>query len=127
MSGAVFDSSAVLAIINAERGAERAIEMLDGALLSAVNHAEVVTKLVEKGMDRDQARSTILKIGLEVIDFGIDLADRTGELRPQTRHLGLSLADRACLALAEREDLSAVTADKSWTATDLGIDIHLIR
>ena len=127
MSGAVFDSSAVLAIINAERGAERATEMLDGALLSAVNHAEVVTKLVEKGMDRDQARSTILKIGLEVIDFGIDLADRTGELRQGTRQLGLSLADRACLALAEREGVSAITADKSWTATDLGIDIHLIR
>ena len=127
MSGAVFDSSAVLAIINAERGAERATEMLDGALLSAVNHAEVVTKLVEKGMDRDQARSTILKIGLEVSDFGIDLADRTGELRQGTRHLGLSLADRACLALAEREGVSAITADKSWTATDLGIDIHLIR
>ena len=101
--------------------------MLDGALLSAVNHAEVVTKLVEKGMDRDQARSTILKIGLEVIDFGIDLADRTGELRQGTRHLGLSLADRACLALAEREGVSAITAYKSWTATDLGIDIHLIR
>jgi PIN domain nuclease of toxin-antitoxin system len=127
MSGAVFDSSAVLAIINAESGAERATEMLDGALLSAVNHAEVVTKLLEKGMDRDQARSTILKIGLEVIDFGIDLADRTGELRQGTRHLGLSLADRACLALAEREGVSAITADKSWTATDLGIDIHLIR
>lgn len=127
MNGFVFDSSAVLAILNAEPGAERAIEMLSGALLSAVNHAEVMTKLVEKGMDRDQARSMVLGIGIEVVDFGIDLADRSGELRRQTRRLGLSLADRACLALAAREEIPAVTADRNWAAADLGVDIRLIR
>lgn len=127
MTGVVLDSSAVLAVINAEPGAERVIDLLDGALLSAVNHAEVMTKLVERGIDRALARSTILKIGIQVIEFGIDLADRTGELRPQTRHLGLSLADRACLALAEREGVPAVTADKKWAAAELGIEIQLIR
>lgn len=127
MTGVVLDSSAVLAVINAEPGAERVIELLDGALLSAVNHAEVMTKLVEQGIDRDLARSTVLNIGVQVIEYGIDLADRTGELRPQTRHLGLSLADRACLALAERERVPAVTADRKWAAADLGIDIRLIR
>ncbi|MBI5912746.1 MAG: type II toxin-antitoxin system VapC family toxin [Betaproteobacteria bacterium] len=127
MTGVVLDSSAVLAIINAEPGAERVIELLDGALLSAVNHAEVMTKLIERGIGRDLARSTVLNIGVQVIEFGIDLADRTGELRRQTRHLGLSLADRACLALAERARVPAVTADRKWAAADLGIDILLIR
>jgi PIN domain nuclease of toxin-antitoxin system len=127
MTAVVLDSSAVLAVINAEPGAERVIEVLDGALLSAVNHAEVMTKLAEKGIGRDLARSTVLKIGVQVIEYGIDLADRTGELRPQTRHLGLSLADRACLALAEREGVPAVTADRKWAMLDIGIEVSLIR
>lgn len=127
MSGVVLDSSAVLAVINAEPGAVRVIEVLDGALLSAVNHAEVVTKLAERGVNRELARSTVLKIGVQVIDFGIDLADRAGELRRETRHLGLSLGDRACLALAEHEGLPAITADKKWVAVDIGVDICVIR
>lgn len=127
MTGVVLDSSAVLAMINGEPGAEGVIELLDEAILSAVNHAEVMTKLVERGIDRVLARSTVLKTGIQVIEFGIDLADRTGELRRQTRHLGLSLADRACLALAERERVPAVTADRNWAAVDLGIEIRFIR
>jgi PIN domain nuclease of toxin-antitoxin system len=127
MTGVVLDSSAVLAIINGEPGAERVIEILDGALLSAVNHAEIMTKLAERGIGRDVARSTVLNIGVQIIEFGIDLADRTGELRRQTRRLGLSLADRACLALAEREGVPAVTADKKWAMLDIGIKVSLIR
>jgi ribonuclease VapC len=127
MTGVVLDSSAVLAVINAEPGADRVIEVLDGALLSAVNHAEIVTKLIERGVDRELARSTVLNIGIQVVEFGIDLADRTGELRRQTRHVGLSLADRACLALAECEGVSAVTADKKWALIDLDIDVQVIR
>jgi PIN domain nuclease of toxin-antitoxin system len=127
MTGVVLDSSAVLAIINGEPGAERVIELLDGALLSAVNHAEIMTKLAERGIGRDVARSTVLNIGVQIIEFGIDLADRTGELRRQTRRLGLSLADRACLALAEREGVPALTADKKWAMLDIGIKVSLIR
>jgi len=127
MSGAVLDSSAILAVINAESGADRVIEVLGGALLSAVNHAEVITKLVERGIARELARATVLNIGVQVLDFGIDLADRTGELRRETRRLGLSLADRACLALAERERVPVLTADRKWAEVDLAIDIRLIR
>jgi ribonuclease VapC len=127
MTGVVLDASAVLAVINAEPGAERVIELLDGAILSAVNYAEVVTKLIDRGIDLNRARSTVLKIGVQVVEYGIDLAERTGELRQQTRNLGLSLADRACLALAAREHLPAITADRKWTATNFGVEIHLIR
>lgn len=127
MSGAVIDSSAVLAVINAELGAEKAVGWLDGALLSAVNHAEVMTKLVELGLDRNLARSTVSKIGIRIVDYDADLADRTGELRIKTRHLGLSLGDRACLALAEREKAIVVTADRKWGQLKLGLEIQLIR
>lgn len=127
MIGVVLDASAVLALINAELGAERVIELLEQAMVSAVNHAEVMTKLIERGMDSELAKSTVLKIGLEIVDYGIDLADRTGELRRQTQHLGLSLADRACLALAQREGLPAVTADRKWAQVDIGVDVRLIR
>jgi PIN domain nuclease of toxin-antitoxin system len=64
---------------------------------------------------------------VRVIAFGIDLADRTGELRLLTRRLGLSLGDRACLALAEREKLPVITADRKWQLTDIGVQIQVIR
>ncbi|MGC1467364.1 MAG: type II toxin-antitoxin system VapC family toxin [Pseudolabrys sp.] len=127
MTGVVLDASAILALINAEPGADRVGELLEQAIVSAVNHAEVMTKLIERGMDGALAKSTILKIGLEIVDYGIDLADRTGELRRHTQHLGLSLADRACLALAQHEGLPAVTADRKWAQVDIGVDIRLIR
>ncbi|HWK34609.1 MAG TPA: type II toxin-antitoxin system VapC family toxin [Hyphomicrobium sp.] len=123
----VLDSSAVLAVINSERGAEQVIALLDGALLSSVNHAEVMSKLNEKGLDRDLARSTVLSLGVQILDYGIDLADRTGELRTQTRDLGLSLADRACLALAEREGVAVVTGDRKWGQLKVGIEVRLFR
>lgn len=127
MTAAVVDSSALLAVINAEPGAERATAWLDGASISAVNHAEVMTKLVEMGLPREVARLVVQKIGIQVLDYDVNLADRTGELRMRTKHLGLSLADRACLALAERERAFVVTADRSWAKADLDLDIRLIR
>jgi PIN domain nuclease of toxin-antitoxin system len=127
MTGVVLDSSAVLAVIHGERGADVVTQALDGAMLSAVNYAEVVTKLVERGTAWEFARTNVLKLGITVVAFDIDLANRAGELRRQTRHLGLSLADRACLALAERERLPALTGDRSWSSVDVGIEVRLIR
>lgn len=111
---AVLDSSAVLALLFGEPGAERVKRTLPGALLSAVNFAEIVTKLCERGMPQDQARFAIEAIGVEVVDFGIDQACVTGELRNRTRSAGLSLGDRACLALAQQQNLPAITADTAW-------------
>ncbi|HUN41819.1 MAG TPA: hypothetical protein VMU81_16155 [Acetobacteraceae bacterium] len=38
-----------------------------------------------------------------------------GALRKETRALGLSLGERACLALAIQLGAVAVTADRAWT------------
>jgi PIN domain nuclease of toxin-antitoxin system len=127
MTGVVLDSSAVLAVIHGERGAEVVASLLDGAMMSAVNYAEVVSKLVERGTAWEFASANVLKLDIAVVAFDLDLANRTGELRRQTRHLGLSLADRACLALAERERLPALTADRNWSSVNIGIDVRLIR
>jgi PIN domain nuclease of toxin-antitoxin system len=112
MTSIVLDASAVLAVINDEAGADAVYPNLYGAALSAVNYAEVTTKLAEGGTDRKAAVEAILRLGVQVVDFDKDLAERTGELRPLTRSRGLSLGDRACIALAEREGATVLTADR---------------
>ena len=126
MNEAVLDSSAVLALLLAEAGSDKVQEVLPGALLSAVNFAEVISKLCERGMPVDQARIAIETIGVEVIDFDGDQACLTGELRNSTRSAGLSLGDRACLALARQRTLPTLTADKAWSAL-AGFDVVAIR
>ena len=128
MTAIVLDASAVLAVISEERGADNVIQALRrGAVMSAVNYAEVISKLVERGLRRESARATVLNIGIQILDFDIELADRVGELRPQTKSYGLSLADRACLALAERQGLPALTGDRKWSQFDLGIEVRIFR
>lgn len=127
MASAILDASAILAVLQDEPGADRVYPALPGALVSAVNYAEVMSKLVEGGADRHKARQHVLALGIRVVDFDAGLADRVGELRRLTRHLGLSLADRACLALAEREQGSAFTGDRTWLGSVLGIDVQVIR
>ncbi|MCY3621307.1 MAG: type II toxin-antitoxin system VapC family toxin [Gammaproteobacteria bacterium] len=123
----VFDSSALLAIAFGENGADVAAQALDGAVISAVNAAEVVTRYVDRGSSPDQARRWFEDFGLAVRPFDEVLAMQTGSLREKTREHGLSLGDRACLSLAMRENASVVTADRAWASLDLGLDVQLIR
>lgn len=127
MGSAVLDASAVLAVLNAEVGAELVMGSLDDAVLSAVNYAEVVSKLVERGMNRLQACAAIAVIDMRIVAFDAALAERVGELRADTKRFGLSLADRACLALAEREGLPAFTSDRAWQGAVSSIEIRVIR
>jgi PIN domain nuclease of toxin-antitoxin system len=122
----VLDSSAILAVVNLEKGAEKVEPLLSDAIVSSVNAAEVLTKLVEKGISLEDALEDFLKLGLEVIKFDAKQAAKVAELRPLTKHLGLSLGDRACLALAILENAKAVTADKNWASLTL-CKIEVIR
>jgi ribonuclease VapC len=124
---AVLDASAVLAIYFNEPGADRVLVTLPGALLSAVNYSEVIGKCLDRGEAFAMTLRKVAAMGVEIIAFDAYLARRAGELRPLTKHLGLSLADRACLALAERENAPVLTADRKWARLDTGIDIRLIR
>lgn len=127
MADAILDSSALLALINGERGADKVAALLDGAAIGAVNYAEVVTKIIERGASAEETRRELAGIEVPVISFDSSLAERTGTLRPDTRKFGLSLGDRACLALAEREGAAALTADTRWSEIGLKIKVQLIR
>jgi PIN domain nuclease of toxin-antitoxin system len=127
MSEVVLDASAVLALINQEPGAERVEALLDDAVISAVNLSEVIAVLVEAGFEFDRASARIGALALQVIVFDQPQALRAGALRAATRSAGLSLGDRACLALAEARTAPAVTADRRWSTLELDADVQLIR
>ena len=127
MAKVVLDASALLAYINGEPGAEAVEAVLGEAMISAVNLAETATKLALKGGSRDRPLASLTDAELEVVAFDRALAEETGALAVSTRTWGLSLGDRACLALAKRERTTAMTADHAWSRLDIGVDIQLIR
>jgi ribonuclease VapC len=127
MAEAVLDSSALLALIYAEPGADVVRAALPQAVISAVNYAEVATKLLEMGFSEAQMQDFLWRSSCEVMDATAGQAIQAGLLRASTRHRGLSLGDRFCLALARDLDLPVLTADQAWRDLDLGVEITLIR
>lgn len=123
----VYDSSAVLAILLDEPGARRAAETLDHGVLSAVHASEVVARLIDQGAKDDDARGALQGLDLAIRPFDESLAVAAGLLRRSTRRRGLSLGDRACLALALRERAPVLTADRAWTELELDVEVELIR
>jgi PIN domain nuclease of toxin-antitoxin system len=130
---AVLDASALLALLKGEPGAERVAEALEqGAYLSAVNLAEVLSKLADWGEDPAEAQARMAQVGLlgaavEVLPFTGEDALEVARLRALTRAYGLSFGDRACLALARRLGLPALTAERAWAELGLGIPVEIIR
>lgn len=130
MSECVIDTSAVMAYLNDEAGADLAEEWLDkGAAISALCVQETIANLVRRDVDRDSALEMIEALGLEVHVLDLDLAVDAGALIALTQSKGLSHGDRACLALARRLQRPALTADTAWVdiADDVGVDVLLIR
>ena len=127
MNEAVLDASAILAVLNREPGADIVLASLAGSVVSAVTLTEVVAKLADRGADEISIRRTMGELGTRVIPFDEDQAYRAGLLRPLTRDQGLSLGDRACLALAQIEGLPALTADRNWSRVSIDVDIRQIR
>jgi PIN domain nuclease of toxin-antitoxin system len=126
VSDFVLDSSAVLALLWNEPGANVVATALPLAVISAVNVAEVVTKLTEVGSTTELFDRTLNRAQVEIAPFTESQARLCGELRRATKSRGLSLGDRACLALAIERGLTAVTADAAWVgATDA--PVNLIR
>ena len=117
----------MLAVFNREPGAEFVEPLLPKCQIGSVNLAEIATKLNEYGYSDDEIVLTIDEAGVEIIPFEQAQAIRTGTLRSATRSLGLSLGDRACLALAELTRTIALTADRAWLELELGIEVQSIR
>lgn len=127
MSKYVLDASAVLALLDAEPGASKVAAVLMDAAIGAVNLAEVHTKLVERGPAGRQALAEIVFAAEEIVPFTEEHAAITGALRASTTHLGLSLGDRACLALGIALGAEVYTAERLWAKLQLPCAIHLIR
>ena len=125
--GIVADASAVLALLKQEPFGEFDPEQLLGAAISSVNLTEVFEKLHSGGLSEAEANSAVDALHLQIIAFDEAQARIAARLRPQTRRAGLSLADRACLALGLRLDKRVVTADRIWATLDLGVEVVLIR
>jgi PIN domain nuclease of toxin-antitoxin system len=123
----VLDASAILAVYFGEPGAEIVERIMFRSLVSSVNYTEVVSKSLDRGRPLDNVIVSIAQMGLAIVSHDQPLALRAGTLRPATRRLGLSIGDRACLALAERERLPAYTTDRTWTKLGLAVDVRLIR
>jgi PIN domain nuclease of toxin-antitoxin system len=127
MTDWVLDASAVLAVILTEAGGDMVRPLIADSLLSAVNLAEVTTRLLDLGFPSAKIDSHLERLRFAVIPFDEGLALGAGLLRVETRHLGLSVGDRACLALAQREGLPVLTGDRAWARLDVGVEVVLIR
>ena len=125
----VLDASALLAALLGEAGAERVDEVIDGAVMSTVNLAEVVGHFARTGADRDQVAQVLAALPIRYEAPDEALAIEAGMMRRDTDPLGFSLGDRFCLAQARRLAAVALTADRAWAAAaaPLGVEIQLIR
>jgi PIN domain nuclease of toxin-antitoxin system len=127
MADIVLDASAILALLHREPGGDIVLRHAGNAIVSAVNLSEVGARLVDHGMTEEAIRLAIGSVGAEVVPFDENLAYVASLLRARTRSRGLSMGDRACLALAMATGLPALTGDRLWMTLDVGVDIRLIR
>jgi len=128
MSRIILDASAILAVIHQEPGHEKLTSsLLAKAVAGAVNLAEVQSKLVTRGWPSEEAWEDATSPVREVVPFSEEHARIAGDLILQTRHLGLSLGDRACLALGIALKVPVYTADTRWKSLGLSVRVHAIR
>ena len=127
----VMDASALLALMQDERGGDvvNGLIVEHECVASSVNIVEVGTRLVDKGLAPVHLARTLKELDVQTIDFDLEQALLSASLRVTTRQAGLSLGDRACLALAQLMKGTAVTADSAWVdvADAVGVEVLMIR
>jgi PIN domain nuclease of toxin-antitoxin system len=121
------DASALLAFLFREPGHEDVAAVITDSCLSTVNLSEVIGRFVRDGHDAHMVLNRLSGSSFEIVPFSASGAVLAAELLPQTRPLGLSLGDRACLALALKRGIPAVTADRTWSDVDMGVPIIVVR
>lgn len=123
----VLDASAILALLKMEQGHEIVAQHLDNAIVSSVNFSEVVTVLARNGFGQEEVIKSLKETFLHIEEFNTEQAIIAASLDEITRNHGLSLGDRACLALAKYKSLSVLTSDRVWEKLNLGIKVQIIR
>ena len=127
MADAVLDASALIAFLRNERGTEKVAKVLTHSCISAVNLAEALGKLVEHGKPLEDVAFQVERLRIPVVPFDGEQASIAASLWKQTRAVGMSLGDRACVALARQCSLPALTTEADWLKCELGIKIVKIR
>jgi PIN domain nuclease of toxin-antitoxin system len=126
--GYVLDASALLCLFFREPGAARVEAVMASAAIGAANLAEVIAKLVDRGVDGAAIVADIAELDIEVVAMDRGQAEAAGRLRAATRGAaGLSLGDRCCLALAQRLNATAVTTDRAWGGLEMDIAVEVVR
>jgi PIN domain nuclease of toxin-antitoxin system len=121
------DASALLAFLHREPGSDLVQSKLSGSVMSAVNYAEVLKKLVENGASAEDARQQVDYLPVIVQSFDNAHAFNTASIWPDTKAFGLSLGDRACLALGILTGATVYTADRLMAETRLPVKVRLLR
>lgn len=124
---AVLDASALLAYLQQEPGGETVKAVIEGAAMSTVNWSEVVQKTAGPADETAEIRRSLQFLGLTFAPFSSAQAETAGRLREKTGSFGLSLGDRACLALGIDTGETVYTADRAWLRLALGVDVAAIR
>ena len=122
----MLDASALLAVLLREPGADRVGRLLESSLISTVNLSEVVASAVERGLMLESVTISLARLSMLVVPFDAEQAYIAASFRPATRSLGLSLGDRACLALGFVRTLPVLTADRDWAKVDIGVKVEVI-
>ena len=123
----MLDASALLCLFFDEPGAERVEARLAGARVGAANLAEVIAKMIDRGVDGGAIAADLAELDVEVVPLDRAQAEAAGLLRSATRRAGLSLGDRCCLALAEALGATAVTTDRAWAGLETGVAVEVVR
>ena len=127
MSEVVLDTSALLAGLHDEPGADVVLPLLETAVMSAATWSETWQKLDQHGVDAEKIGNRLRALGLRVEPVTEADAVHAARLWSRTRKAGLSLGDRCCLALGARLGLTTITADTAWGDLDVDVDVRLIR
>jgi ribonuclease VapC len=127
----VMDSSAILAILRGEPGCDYVQELLQSeeCSISSVNMAEVGSKLIDYGLPPEEFPRIARQLQIDIIDFNTMQSIQSAQIRKITRSAGLSLGDRACIALAQLMQGCVVTSDRAWLdiAETTQIKVLMIR
>jgi len=127
----VVDTSAIIALMNREKGFEIVENCIGHTVISSVIFSEVITvanrDIFSTPKEKQEGLDLIKTTFPNIIDFDSKQAEIAAAFDSHTKKYGLSLGDRVCLSLAKQLNLPVLTADKIWKKLDLGVKIELIR
>lgn len=127
MSDVVLDASALLAALHEEAGGDKVEPLIGRSVISTVNWSEVVQKSMARGVWDDGVRDDLQALGLVIRPFAVEDAEIAAAIYPKTKSRGLSLGDRACLAVGLRLKLPVLTTDRAWKGLGLVVDVRVVR